>query len=242
MGYRLPAKHQYAYRLDGIDRDWVQAGTRRYASYPNLAPGTYTFRVKSTNNDGLWSTQEAMIRLTITPAWWQTWWAYTLYTLGVILLGTGIVRYYRLRQSHRLLQSVYARYLKQPRPFQPAPQPAVQVLPQPKDPFKEKVERILEAHYTNPKFNVTRFAEHMALGTRELRRDIQQAYSKAPLKLIRDFRLKKAAILLRERTHPTIAEVAYAVGFSKPETFSQYFRAYFGENPSAWQGHHGPAV
>jgi hypothetical protein len=67
LDYTAPAKNQYSFKMDGIDSDWVQAGTRRHADYPDLKPGSYTFRVKAANNSGVWNEQGAAVRITITP-------------------------------------------------------------------------------------------------------------------------------------------------------------------------------
>ncbi|HRH60522.1 MAG TPA: triple tyrosine motif-containing protein, partial [Chitinophagaceae bacterium] len=64
--------NQYAYKLDGVDDDWVQSGNRNYAAYSNLRPGTYTFHVKGSNNNGVWNETGRSIIITIVPAWWQT--------------------------------------------------------------------------------------------------------------------------------------------------------------------------
>ena len=77
-----PAKNRYAYRLEGIDPDWIQAGTRRYVSYTNLDPGAYTFRVRGTNNEGVWNEKETGLELIILPPWYRTTWAYAAYLLS----------------------------------------------------------------------------------------------------------------------------------------------------------------
>jgi len=93
LEYTAPAKNQYAYMMEGFDRDWIRIGAKREAVYTNLAPGKYTFRVKASNNDGVWNEAGTALKITITPPWWRTWWAYTLY--GVIFFGTlyGLWRY-----------------------------------------------------------------------------------------------------------------------------------------------------
>ncbi len=85
LNYDTPEKNQYAYKMEGLDKDWVYSGTRRFASYPDLDPGKYVFRVKGSNNDGVWNEQGASLQLTILPPFWQTWWAYSLY--GMLALG-----------------------------------------------------------------------------------------------------------------------------------------------------------
>ncbi|PYP78132.1 MAG: chemotaxis protein [Gemmatimonadetes bacterium] len=74
LDYTSPAKNQYAYKLDGFDREWRDAGTQRSAVYTNLAPGSYTFHVKGSNNDGVWNEQGASLEVVITPPFWASWW------------------------------------------------------------------------------------------------------------------------------------------------------------------------
>ncbi|HEV8631373.1 MAG TPA: two-component regulator propeller domain-containing protein, partial [Thermoanaerobaculia bacterium] len=74
LSYVGARKNRYAYRLEGFDDEWQQVGTRRTATYTNLDPGRYVFRVKAANNDGLWNELGTAVRLVVTPPWWQTWW------------------------------------------------------------------------------------------------------------------------------------------------------------------------
>lgn len=73
LDYHDPRNNQYAYKLEGFDEDWVQAGARNYASYTNLPGGDYTFRVRAANSDGVWNETGAALKLTVTPPFWQTW-------------------------------------------------------------------------------------------------------------------------------------------------------------------------
>jgi signal transduction histidine kinase/ligand-binding sensor domain-containing protein/DNA-binding response OmpR family regulator len=93
LNYSSPQKNQYAYKLEGLDKDWVYSGTRRFASYPNLDPGEYVFRVKGSNNDGVWNEEGTYISIIIYPPWWKTWWAYSSYALLFIFALYGIRRY-----------------------------------------------------------------------------------------------------------------------------------------------------
>jgi len=70
--FNNPKQNQYAYKLEGFDEDWVYCGTRRTATYTNLDPGEYTFRVKGSNNDGLWNEEGTSIKVIITPPWYKT--------------------------------------------------------------------------------------------------------------------------------------------------------------------------
>ena len=91
------AKNTYAYRLEGYDPDWVEAGTGRSATYTNLPPGDYTFRVKAANADGVWNEAGVSVGLVVTPPWWRTWWAYLLYGLGLLGGVFGVDRFQRRR-------------------------------------------------------------------------------------------------------------------------------------------------
>ncbi len=88
LDYVAPAKNQYAYMLEGFDKSWQQVGTARTASYTGLPPGRYTFRVKASNNDGVWNEEGASIRIVVRPPFWATWW----FRLLVLLLAALAVR------------------------------------------------------------------------------------------------------------------------------------------------------
>tara|TARA_R110000868_G_scaffold294140_1_gene554715 strand:- start:68576 stop:72496 length:3921 start_codon:yes stop_codon:yes gene_type:complete len=95
------AKNQYAYQLVGFDRDWVQAEMQRSATYTNLSPGDYTFRVKAANADGIWNENYASIELIVLPPWYRTWWAYGVFAGLLALLVFGIDRTQRYRISKK---------------------------------------------------------------------------------------------------------------------------------------------
>lgn len=97
LNYRSAQKNQYAYMLEGFNQDWMHTDSRnRRATYTNLDPGDYTFRVKASNNDGVWNEEGTALTITITPPWWMTWWFRSLAVLAVV--GLAAVGYgYRVR-------------------------------------------------------------------------------------------------------------------------------------------------
>ena len=105
LSFYNSAKNQYAYKLEGVDKDWIYSGTRRYVSYTNIEPGTYTFRVKGTNNDGVWNEKETFISITINPPWWQTWWAFALFASLFAGFIYALFRYRlnKIRMQHELV-------------------------------------------------------------------------------------------------------------------------------------------
>jgi len=102
LNYTIAVKNQYRYMLEGLDRDWVAAGTQRKGRYSGLQGGNYTLRINGTNNDGIWNTPEQEVRLTIdvqSPPWLR-WWAWMLYALGGGSIIFGLERW-RIRVSER---------------------------------------------------------------------------------------------------------------------------------------------
>lgn len=93
LDYTNPLKNEYAYQLLGFDNDWVYSGARRYASYTNLDPGEYTFRVKAANSDATWNETGASINIEIAPPFWQTWWFYLLTIVSVVSIIVLIHNY-----------------------------------------------------------------------------------------------------------------------------------------------------
>lgn len=89
LNFINPDNNQYAYKLEGFtgDNDWHYVGNQRTATYTNLNAGTYLFKVKAANNDGVWNSQIKSIKLIVLPPWWKTWWAYLIYfvVIGALL-------------------------------------------------------------------------------------------------------------------------------------------------------------
>ncbi len=106
LNYVFPDKNLYAYKLEGSDKDWTNAGNRRYVAYTNLDPGVYHFRVKAANNDGIWNEEGTYITVVIKPPFWRTWWFYILVTTFVLLSIFGIfnMRTRNLRRANILLE------------------------------------------------------------------------------------------------------------------------------------------
>jgi signal transduction histidine kinase/ligand-binding sensor domain-containing protein/DNA-binding response OmpR family regulator len=86
LNYQNLDKNQYKYKLDGFNDNWVSAGYQREVTYTNLSPGEYTFRVIASNNDGIWNTQGAHLKIIVHPPFWRSGWAYAFYSFVVLLL------------------------------------------------------------------------------------------------------------------------------------------------------------
>ena len=99
LNYVVPENNQYMYKLENFDKHWIKAGTERKASYTNIDPGTYIFKVKASNNDGLWNDAGAQVIIHISPPFWATWWFRLL--LFILLAGCAYVVLY-LRRAFEL--------------------------------------------------------------------------------------------------------------------------------------------
>ncbi|MBV7531479.1 two-component regulator propeller domain-containing protein [Chitinophaga sp. sic0106] len=95
LNYFHPEKNRYAYMLEGFNNNWLYTdGTQRKATFTNLDPGEYTFRVKASNNDGIWNDTGATLHIRILPPFWKTWPAFLLYALliiGALVLARRII-------------------------------------------------------------------------------------------------------------------------------------------------------
>jgi len=114
LAYTAPEKNRYRYRLEGLDRDWVSAGTRRYASYTNLDRGEYVFRVQGSNSDGVWNTEGASMRIRVMPPFWERLWFRALGAL--IVFGIGFTFYYnRVNRLNRekMIQAEFSRKMNE---------------------------------------------------------------------------------------------------------------------------------
>lgn len=116
LDYSNIHRNRYAYRMQGLNRDWIYCGRDRKANFSFLPPGEYVFQVKGANSDGIWNETGASVKLTIRPPWWGTWWAYTIYGLLILGLLYGLRRYELNRQRwkyHLKLEKVEAEKLKE---------------------------------------------------------------------------------------------------------------------------------
>ena len=99
LDYTDSKKNQYAYKLEGLDEDWVYSKNRHFANYTDVQPGQYVFRAMGSNNDGIWNEEGVSLVVNISPPWWQSGWAYALY---VMLFGLTLycIRRFELKRTH----------------------------------------------------------------------------------------------------------------------------------------------
>lgn len=112
INYEISRNNQYAYKLDGLDKVWVKPGMEHKAVYTNLDPGTYTFHVRASNNDGLWNNVGASVTIVIAPPFWATYW-FRMLAITIAILSVYAIYKFRIAtiemQKRQLEQIVTAR-------------------------------------------------------------------------------------------------------------------------------------
>ncbi|MFT4810946.1 MAG: signal transduction histidine kinase/ligand-binding sensor domain-containing protein [Paraglaciecola sp.] len=98
LDFNAPEQNEYRYKLEGLDPNWIELGHSRLATFTNLPVGDYVLKVQASNNQGLWNTQGINLPISMSPPYWRTWWAYSLYTFVFMLLVLNIIWRYHQRR------------------------------------------------------------------------------------------------------------------------------------------------
>lgn len=101
-----PDKVKYIKKLEGLENSWSEPSTEDYSKYANLPPGSYTFQVKSCNNEGVWSLETATFEFEIKTAFFKTWWFYTLITISLFIAALSIFQF-RLKRIRKREQAEF---------------------------------------------------------------------------------------------------------------------------------------
>lgn len=97
LDYTASAKNIFEYKLEGVDKDWVKAGTRNFANYTDITNGNYKFRLKGSNSSGIFNPKEVVLSIIIAPPFWKTWW-FRLLALILFMLLLYSIHKYRLNK------------------------------------------------------------------------------------------------------------------------------------------------
>ncbi|WP_214227928.1 ATP-binding protein [Pedobacter sp. B4-66] len=102
LDFTAPQQNKYRYQLVGIDKEWVESGVRRTATYLHLPAGNYLFKVQGSNSQGIWSDHIAELKIRVLPPWWLSWWAYLIYAL---VISFSVRAYLKFNVNKAKLQS-----------------------------------------------------------------------------------------------------------------------------------------
>ncbi|MCC8154361.1 MAG: hybrid sensor histidine kinase/response regulator, partial [Tannerellaceae bacterium] len=109
ISFTAPRAIQYAYKLEGVDKEWTMIDKKREVTFANLSPGRYVFKIKSTNSSGIWQDNIATLPITITPPFWATPWAYLFYIcfIGVCIYLIYQYKKRKLEKRHRQRREIF---------------------------------------------------------------------------------------------------------------------------------------
>ena len=259
LDYVDPQVINYQYRLDTDSHgQWVNLGHAHSISLPELAPGTYSLSLRSTNAEGVWTDNTRTLTIIAEPAFWETIWFRALMWFVVLaVIGAIVYTVFYIRAINRRQHETLAKYLAlleereserglnaetagQP----PLPDGKETAAPTAKvsedevmedDPFMQRVLAYVEQNLGNSSADIGQMAEACAVSRSVLQRKMKQMMGVTPVDFLREARLKRACQMLHV-TDLTVSEVAYRCGFSDPKYFSRCFKQSVGLSPSEYKG------
>ena len=228
---------RYAYRMVGIDNDWIYLNDRKNSAFYNrLDKGKYTFQVKATDKNGLWSNEVTEITIHRLPAWYETWWAYLFYTLLVMgIIGYSIYAYLkRMKRKNDEKWADSAELVKMHQYLDTKDSISTSEFAEIDKLLLDRATKAVEEHLNEPEFNVVSLAEAMNMSRSTRSRKIKVITGKTPLDFIKDIKMQHACRMLENKT-ATVADVITALGYSDYKNFTQSFKEAFGMSPGEYQ-------
>lgn len=237
LNYSLHSKPRYEYRMMGLHPQWVLLPEKlNLITIPDLKPGKYNLQIRSINNpDHLFSFPIYMSR-----PWFNSWWAWTLYTLIFITIAYGVFYFFRVRkrlsqekkEKEEQLEAARETIRNMARINELTTSKPLELL-SPDERLLSEVAQVVETNISNPDMNVAFVCKKTGISSKQLYRKIKQYLGITPVEFIRQIRLRKAAQLLEQKKF-TVSEVMYMVGFNSPGYFSKCFTAQFGTTPRSF--------
>lgn len=241
LDYRTADQINYAFRLLPHEQ-WSYIGHDRSATLLDLEPGTYQMEIRSTNADGLWSDDVRVLTIVVKPTFWESVWGQLLILLlvcGTIAAITYTLLYIRRiqRQHHETLEK-YLALIEVKGEKEEISKKKEEVSKETEettlDPTLQRVMKFVEENISNSDVNVGDMAAAAATSRSGLQRKLKQAMGITPQDLLREARIKRACHLLRHTDH-SIADIAYACGFTDPKYFGRNFKQSTGQSPTEYR-------
>ena len=243
LSYTSPGANRYAYKMEGIDNDWNYTSAAHTASYAQLPPGDYQFRVRGSNNDGVWNQEEATLSVRILPPWWRTVWAYLIYIIVVSGSFVLTLRAYRRREVQKIREQQLLAELARERESHRTHEmfinqitygactPQGDAMSRADEQLMSQLIAKVRENLSDANYNVEALAAAMNMSRSSLHRKIKALTDLSSLDSIRIIRLKHAAELLQEG-ELRINEICDRVGFQSPSYFAKVFQKQFGVTPT----------
>ncbi len=237
LNYHHTTKVKYAYRLSGVDEEWIYTNCgENSAFYNQLEKGSYTFQVKATDENGLWSHEVTELAITRLPAFYETWWAYMFYSIFIVAV-IGNLLYAYLRHMKRKGMEMWAdskemvnmyTYLSSKTRL---PEPEFIQLDKL---LLEKATKAVEENLSEPDFDVTALASAANMSRSTLTRKLKAITGRTPLEFIRNIKMEYAKQMLKDKDR-SVTEIATTLGYQDRKYFTSCFKEESGMTPSEFR-------
>ena len=233
LKYGIGQQPRLAYRIEGVSDDWVTLPPDKYSILFNrFDRGEYHFWLKHEYEPGRWSEGRMVLTITQLPAWYETWWARTIYVFAVLgLAWLLLITPFRMSRLRRRISELMQRHSRQEAVMQRVPDAT---LDDADDVFLQAFIKEVESHLSDTDYDLQKLSEALGVSKSTLNRRVKQLTDMTPSDFIFEIRMKRASQLLKESSL-SVSEVAYAVGFSDPKYFNRCFRKAFDCSPSAYK-------
>ena len=240
---------RYAYKLEGVDKEWNYLGSHLHsASYNNFPAGHYKLLVRSTNGDGVWTENTAVLNIYAQPTFWETIWAKILYVLILIGILYAVKRYYEMRNKTQLLHETVNQLLEeynnrntqvQEKAEETKEQADIYHLPPSEildsdEQMMMKLMDFLTNNVGNSELKIEELAEAVNLSRSVFYSKLKAKVGMTPVEFLKHIRIQKAEELIT-KSNESFSQIAYAVGFTDPKYFTKCFKKSTGMTPSEYR-------
>lgn len=234
----------YAYQIGDNQKAWTYIGRSHSISFPDINPGTYILRIRSTNSEGTWVGNTRRVVIIVKPTFWETPWAKLLYIILLAAVLFGIIHtitYIRtIKQQQREALEKYLKLLDSSRQNAENQPQQAEIIRQAHqkaadDNFMKRLMSFIEQNMSNSDLTVEEIAEELAISQSSLNRKIKDLLGTTPSDFLKKARIEYACGLLKKDTGMSIAEVAFQCGFADPKYFSRCFKNSKGIKPSDYR-------
>lgn len=237
LDYSAPDRIYYAFRLLPHEQ-WSHIGHNHSTTLLDLQPGTYQMEIRSTNADGQWVDNVRRLTIVVKPTFWETPWARLLLLLLIVAVLSAVAYtliYIRRikRQQRETLEAYLALLNSDEKETAPQPVPATKLGPD-DEVFMQRIIAFTEQHLADSDAGIGDMAEAAAVSRSGLQRKLKHLLGVTPQDFLREARIKRACQLLQESGR-SVADVAYACGFTDPKYFSRCFKQSTGSTPSEYK-------
>jgi len=240
LDFNTPERIRYAFRLLPSEQ-WNHIGRNRSATLLDLPPGTYRLEIRSTNADSEWQDNIRTLVIVVKPTFWESGWGHLLIVLivaGILMVIAYTLLYIKRikRKQHETLEAYLALLeTRKTSESDTVTRPVSFTLPPSEiDPMLQRIMDFIESNISNADASVGDMAAAAATSRSGLQRKLKQAMGITPQDLLREARIKHACQLLLQSDR-SIAEVAYASGFTDPKYFSRCFKQCTGQSPTEFK-------